>query len=319
MKKLKAAVFGTGFMGRVHTEGIRRLGNVEVAAIAASSDEKARKFGDEVGVARTTGDYRTLLNDPEIDAVHIFTPNSLHFPMAKAAMEAGKHVLCEKPLARDVAEAEEMVGACRHYNVILMEAFMWRHHPRVAQARRWIAEGRLGELRIVKMDFSFDVDRDDWRLDPRRGGGAMFDLGCYGINAGRLFTGAEPLEVLARARFHASGVDMTTALSLRFPGDVLAVLDCSFECPYRNRFELVGTHATIELPGGVLPDAEAECILRSGQATESSAFAADQYAEQIKAFCQAIATGRLSDPAENGLANMRVLAAAKASAGATGA
>ena len=107
---------------------------------------------------------------------------------------------------------------------------------------------------------------------------------------------------------------MTSAIELRFPGDVLALLDCSFECPYRNRFELVGTRSTIELPGGVLPDAEAECILRSGQATESSAFAADQYAEQIQAFCQAIAAGRLSDPAENGLANMRVLAAAKESA-----
>src|SRR6202140_4944846 len=116
MKKLKTAVFGTGFMGRVHTEGIRRLGNVEVAAIAASSDEKARKFGAEVGVARTTGDYRTVLSDPEIDAVHICTPNALHFPMAKAAMEAGKHVLCEKPLATSVAEAEEMVRLARAHN-----------------------------------------------------------------------------------------------------------------------------------------------------------------------------------------------------------
>src|SRR5438874_6405496 len=97
MKKLKTAVFGTGFMGRVHTEGIRRLGNVEVAGIAASNDEKAKKFGADVGVERTTGDYRTLLKDPQIQAVHICTPNALHFPMAKDAMEAGKHVLCEKP------------------------------------------------------------------------------------------------------------------------------------------------------------------------------------------------------------------------------
>src|SRR5262245_39949916 len=102
MKKLKAAVFGTGFMGRVHTEGIRRLGFVEVAAIAASSEEKAKKFGDEIGVERTTGDYRSVLGDKEIDAVHICTPNALHFPMAKEAMEAGKHVLCEKPLAVSV-------------------------------------------------------------------------------------------------------------------------------------------------------------------------------------------------------------------------
>src|SRR5690242_5861586 len=99
MTKLRTAIFGTGFMGRVHTEGVRRLGNVEVAAIAASNAEKARKFADELGVEHSSGDYRDVLADPSIQAVHVCTPNALHFPMAKAAMEAGKHVLCEKPLA----------------------------------------------------------------------------------------------------------------------------------------------------------------------------------------------------------------------------
>src|SRR5262245_38251664 len=113
MKKLKTAVFGTGFMGRVHTEGVRRLGNVEVAAIAASSGEKAKQFGEEVGVSRTTGDYRTLLDDPEIAAVHVCTPNALHFPMAKDALEAGKHVLCEKPLAVSVKEGKKLVELAR--------------------------------------------------------------------------------------------------------------------------------------------------------------------------------------------------------------
>src|ERR1700712_2284212 len=109
MKKLKTAIIGTGFMGRVHTEGVRRLGNVEVVAIAASSAEKARQFADEVSVGRSTGDYRELLADPSIDAVHVCTPNALHFPMAKAALEAGKAVLCEKPLAMSSEQATEMV------------------------------------------------------------------------------------------------------------------------------------------------------------------------------------------------------------------
>src|SRR4029077_5390120 len=113
MRKIKTAVLGTGFMGRVHTEGIRRLGNVEVAGIAGSSDEEARRFGEEVGVARTTGDYRTLLSDKEIDGVQICTPNALHFPMAKAALEAGKHVLSEKPLAISVAEGRELAALAR--------------------------------------------------------------------------------------------------------------------------------------------------------------------------------------------------------------
>src|ERR1051326_2044528 len=109
MKKLRTVIFGTGFMGKVHSEGVRRLGNVEIAGIAASSAEKARRFADEIEVDRATGDYAELLADGSIDAVHICTPNALHFPMAKAAMEAGKHVLCEKPLAMSSAEAAERV------------------------------------------------------------------------------------------------------------------------------------------------------------------------------------------------------------------
>ena len=99
MKKIRTVIFGTGFMGRVHTEGVRRLGNVEVAGIAARTTDQARRFADELSIPRATGDYRDFLSDPDIDAVHVCTPNSLHFPMAKAALEAGKHVLCEKPLA----------------------------------------------------------------------------------------------------------------------------------------------------------------------------------------------------------------------------
>jgi predicted dehydrogenase len=113
MKKLKTAIFGTGFMGRVHTEAVRRLGNVEVVGVAGSTAESARKFADAQGIERSTGDYRELLRDPEIDAVHICTPNSLHFPMAMAAMEAGKHVMCEKPLASTLREGETMTALAK--------------------------------------------------------------------------------------------------------------------------------------------------------------------------------------------------------------
>jgi predicted dehydrogenase len=157
------------------------------------------------------------------------------------------------------------------------------------------------------MDFSFDIERDDWRLDPRRGGGALFDLGCYGINAARLFTGAEPLDVFARARCDDTGVDMTMGFELRFPGDVLALLNCSFECPDRNRIEVVGTRGAIELADGVLPTQPAQIVFRTDAGMETMSFSGDQYAEQIKAFCASVEAGRLVDPAEDGLANMKVL------------
>ena len=185
MKKLKTAVFGTGFMGRVHTEGIRRLGNVEVAAIAASSAEKARKFADELGVEGATGDYRTLLADPSIDAVHICTPNALHFPMAKASMEAGKHVLCEKPLAVSVSEGQQLVDLAAAAKVANCTFHNLRYYPLVQQIRRMRETGELGEIYAVQGTYSQDwlyYDTDwNWRIDQDANGKsrAMADIGSH--------------------------------------------------------------------------------------------------------------------------------------------
>jgi len=174
MRKIKTAVLGTGFMGRVHTEGIRRLGNVEIAAIAGSNDEKAKKFAAEVGVERSTGDYKTLLKDPEIEAVHVCTPNALHFPMAKAALEAGKNVLCEKPLAMSAAEAEEMVKLARTKNLANCTFHNLRYYPMVQHLRRVREAGELGEILVVQGTYSQDwllYDTDwNWRIDSKANG-----------------------------------------------------------------------------------------------------------------------------------------------------
>ena len=174
MRKIKTAVLGTGFMGRVHTEGIRRLGNVEIAAIAGSNDEKAKKFAAEVGVERSTGDYKTLVKDPEIEAVHVCTPNALHFPMAKAALEAGKHVLCEKPLAMSAAEAEEMVKLARAKNLANCTFHNLRYYPMVQHLRRVRESGELGEILVVQGTYSQDwllYDTDwNWRIDSKANG-----------------------------------------------------------------------------------------------------------------------------------------------------
>ena len=185
---------------------------------------------------------------------------------------------------------------------------MWRHHPRVRHVSEMIAAGELGDLRLVKMDFSFEVHRSDWRLQPAQGGGALFDLGCYGINAARLFTRTEPIEVAGWSRPHTTGVDMTNGFALRFSSGVVALIDCSFECPYRNRLEVVGTKAALELPGGVLPAEKSELVIRRGERVETISFGpAQQYAEQVKAFCESIDRGALVAPAEDGLANMQAL------------
>jgi predicted dehydrogenase len=185
MRKLKTAVFGTGFMGRVHTEAIRRLGNVEVVGIAASSDEKAAKFGAEVGVDRTSGDYHTFLRDPEINAVHVCTPNVLHFPMAKAALEAGKNVLCEKPLAISVDEAKQLVALAKAKNLANCTFHNLRYYPMVQHLRRIREAGELGEIYTVQGTYSQDwllYDTDwDWRIDPASNGRsrAFADIGTH--------------------------------------------------------------------------------------------------------------------------------------------
>src|SRR5437660_6798046 len=136
MRKLKTAVIGTGFMGKVHAEGIRRLGNVEIAGVAASSEDKARQFGDAIGIARTTGDYKTLLADAEIQAVHILTPNALHYPMCKAALEGGKNVLCEKPFTVSAAEARELVDLAQNKKLANCIEHNLRYYPVVQHIRR---------------------------------------------------------------------------------------------------------------------------------------------------------------------------------------
>jgi len=294
----------------------RHTPNARLTAIASRDGATARAWAAELGIPTAHDSYESLLADPAIDAVYIPLPNELHKPWVFAAAAAGKHILCEKPLAINAGEAQQMVDECQRRGVLLMEAFMWRHQPRVARARQMLASGTLGELRLVKMDFSFDIDRSDWRLDPDRGGGAIYDLGCYGINAARLFAGAEPVEVLAYANIYKPGVDISLGMLLRFPNQVTALLDCSFECTNRNRIEIVGTKGALELPDGVLPLADSGLVYRHGDAVEQIQLApADQYAGEIETLCASVASGQLLDPAENGLANMRVIDAVRRAAG----
>lgn len=296
--------------------GIQASSLAGLAAIASRDGRKAAEWAVEFGIPRHYDSYEALIADPEVDVVYNPLPNELHREWTLRAAAAGKHVLCEKPLGCDLADAQGMVDGCREAGVLLMEAFMWRHHPRAAKVSELLESGRLGSLRLIKMDFSFDIDRSDWRLDPRRGGGALYDLGCYAINAGRYFSGGEPLEVLARAHRGPSGVDMTLGMLLRFADDVLLLADCSFEAPKRNRLEIVGTAGAIELPGGVLPPNPSQLRLVTAEGDRVLEFpAANQYGLQVEHFCRSIAAGRLLPPAEDGLANMRALTAVAAAAG----
>src|SRR5262249_34209751 len=156
---------------------------------------------------------------------------------------------------------------CRGRGVVLMEAFMWRHQPRTAALRKLVAEGAIGDLRLVRSSFSFPIDPGDWRLDAARGGGALWDVGCYGVSTTRLFAGAEPESSRAEARLGPSGVALSLPASLRFPGGVLGLIDCSFEQPYRCAYELIGTRGMIEVPDAYLPPSAPLARLTTGEGT----------------------------------------------------
>ncbi|HVT94970.1 MAG TPA: Gfo/Idh/MocA family oxidoreductase [Bryobacteraceae bacterium] len=195
MRKLRTAIIGTGFMGKVHAEGIRRLGNVDLVAVASIDDQSAKQFADSVGIPASTGDYRTILNDPSIDAVHILTPNALHYPMVKAALLAGKNVLCEKPFTVTAAEAKELLDLAESKKLVHCLEHNLRYYPVVQQIRRMREAGDLGDILIVQGTYSQDwllYDTDwNWRLDSKENGAlrAMGDIGSHWMDMIQHLTG----------------------------------------------------------------------------------------------------------------------------------
>jgi predicted dehydrogenase len=211
MKPSKVAIFGTGFIGRVHLDALRRLEAVEIAGIADPNIEAARRLGEGFGVATITADYREILRDPAIDAVHICTPNALHFSMAKEALEAGKHVACEKPLATSVREARELVALAAQKGLRNCVCHNLRYYPMVQQLRRMREAGELGEILSVQGGYSQDwllYDTDwNWRIDSQAGGASrcMADIGSHWFDMAEHVTGLRVTSLVADLQtFHAT-------------------------------------------------------------------------------------------------------------------
>jgi predicted dehydrogenase len=306
--------------------GIQDSRTGTLAAIGSRDLERARAWAEEFAIPKAYGGYEEVLADAEIDAVYVPLPNELHKRWVEAAADAGKHILCEKPLALDAAEARAMAAYCRSKGVLLMEAFMWRHQPRTLELKTRVAEGLIGELRLIRASFSFPIELGDWRLDPSRGGGALWDVGCYGVNTARLFAGSEPEKIRATARFHAEDVDLSLVAALEFPGGVLAAVDCSFEQPFRCAYELIGSKGVIEVPDAYLPPtsgaplARLRAVASSGDGEAADPIqtlefpVANQYAEMVDSFSRSVGAGSLEFPAEDGVAQMEALEAIRTAA-----
>jgi D-xylose 1-dehydrogenase (NADP+, D-xylono-1,5-lactone-forming) len=221
---------------------------VSVVAVGSRSSDSAREFAERFEIPRAHGSYEELLADDEVEAIYIPLPNGLHVEWTLAALAAGKHVLCEKPLSPRAEEVERCFDAAEQAGLVLSEAFMWRHHPQAERLVSLVREGAIGELRLIRASFSFDLPQfPNVRWDAELDGGALMDVGCYCVSGSRLLAGAEPERVHGEAVMAPSGVDARFAGTMRFPGDVLAVFDCGFDLPPRDELEAIGSGGTLFL------------------------------------------------------------------------
>ncbi len=298
--------------------GIRRSRRSTISAIASRDGERAAVVADELGIPRAHRSYAALLADPEVDAVYIPLPNHMHAEWTIAAARAGKHVLCEKPLAMTAEDAERMVAVCRSEGVHLMEAFMYRLHPSWVVVRELVASGRIGRLVAVDSWFSyFNDDPSNIRNKHDVGGGALFDVGCYCVNLSRMLFDAEPIQVDAWIRREpATGVDVVTSALLGFESGV-ATFTCSTRAEPDQRVHISGTEGRISvaIPFNIPPDRPTEIWLTAGgdppvaPATEILRFdAADPYAVEAELFATAVLDGLPTPtPPEDAVANLQVI------------
>lgn len=220
---------------------------VDVAAVASRDLARARAYADARGIPDAYGSYEELLAAPDVDAVYVSLPNGLHAEWAIRAVEAGKHVLVEKPLSSSVAVAERVFDAAAAAGCVVTEGFMWRHHPQTRLLSSLVADGVIGDVRLVRASFSFTLGAEDPRWSPGLDGGSLMDVGCYGVSAARLLCGGEPSDVTGFA-VDRGGVDARFAAVLKFGEDgPLATVDCGFDLPMRKGLDVVGAEGVLHV------------------------------------------------------------------------
>jgi len=265
----------------------------EIVAVGSRDKARAEAYAAAKGLARAYGSYEELLADPDIQIIYNPLPNDLHKEWTIKALQAGKHVLCEKPFAISLPEVEAMFDTARSSGRVVAEAFMYRHHPKILKLKELVDDGSIGEPILLRSSHSFRLEREnDIRWDPARGGGSLWDMGCYPVSLALYLFGA-PERVQAWQKRAAAGIDGTLAASLYHRGDRVSQIDCSFQVPFRSQAEVVGTEGVITLVRPFQPSApEASLSLRRGDREETIELAnPPMYWLEIEDMHDAILTG----------------------------
>jgi predicted dehydrogenase len=285
-------ILGPGRISRAFLTGLAGSASEQAVAVGSRALDRAEATAREFGVPRAYGSYEQLLADDEVEAVYVGTPNGVHAEGAIAAARAGKHVLCEKPLGVSRAEAETMFEAARKHGVWLMEAFMYRFHPRTLRLAEIVAAGEIGAPTLIRASFGFAVsDPGNVRLSRQLAGGALMDVGCYPVNAARMIAG--PVRA-ATATARWRDVDVTLAGVLDHTGGALSLVSCSLVSGRHNELQVVGSDGVITVPYAFTPpkDRPSTMLVTRGNETEEQTFGpVDQYTLEAEGFAALVTVG----------------------------
>jgi predicted dehydrogenase len=241
-------ILSTAHINRLLIPGVQESPEAEVIAVGSRELARAQEFASRWGIERSYGSYEEVLSDPDVDAVYIPLPNTMHCEWSIRAMEAGKHVLCEKPLSSHLGEVEAAFDVSERTGRLLSEAFMYRHNPQTAKLKELVDGGAVGEVRLIRSAFSYSLhDPENIRLRTDVEGGSLMDVGCYCVSGSRLLAG-EPTSAAGQQFTGPTGTDWVFTAIMRFPGDVLATFDCGTTLPDREELEVVGSHGSLFLP-----------------------------------------------------------------------
>jgi D-xylose 1-dehydrogenase (NADP+, D-xylono-1,5-lactone-forming) len=306
-------IIGAGFVAnRALIPAIQRTHDARVLAVASLDQQRAQAAAERFAIPRVYHDYETLLADPDVQVAYIALPNHLHREWTIRAAQHGKHVLCEKPLAMNAAESADMIDVCRQANVLLMEAVMYRFHPRMQALKAMLEAGEAGELHFLHSAFSFPFDSPgNYRAFPQYGGGALLDIGSYCVNAARWLSGSEPACVRASVSYSHNAIDVSSSAILQFGEMLSAHIQCSFAAAEHQLIEVVGSHAAIIAPLAFtawLGDSTSLLIQKGGTFVEKTFPPADPYQLMVEHFTDCV-QGRatLLYAAEDGRATLLVL------------
>lgn len=293
-KPLNWGLLSTAHINRALVKPLRVSPRNRLAAVASRSQTTADAYAKEWKIARAFGSYESMLADPEIDVVYNSLPNHLHAEWTINALEAGKHVLCEKPMGLMPAEVDAMAAAAKKCGKVVAEAFMYRHHPQTLKVKELVESGAIGKLQLVRGSFTFKMSTDvNIRLVPELGGGSIWDVGCYPISYARFIVGADPLEVFGQQVTESTGIDDSFFGQMRFPGGVYAQFDSGFRTPYRTHIEVVGSDGTITVPSPFKPGLNEKILLnREGKVETIKMPKQELYIGEVEDMADAILLGK---------------------------